>query len=124
MALLLIIGCAYGAATSARSRRRDLAILRALGSNGRQARAVVHWQASLVAITIGVIGIPVGLILGRSVVGSLTNALGIVPGSNNPLVVVVVVAALLLALVIANALALVPARRASRDRIAQLSADR
>ena len=112
MALLLIIGCAYAAATSARSRRRDLAILRALGSNGRQARAVVHWQASLVAMTITVIGIPLGLILGRSIISSLTDALGIVPGADNPLVVIAT--GLVLALVIANALAFIPAAEHAR----------
>ena len=119
MALLLIIGCAYAAATSARSRRRELAILRLLGSNRRQARAVIHWQATLVGLTIAVIGIPIGLILGRAIIDSLTEALGIVPGSDKPLALAT---GLVLAPLIANVLVYVPARRAARDQIGQLSA--
>ena len=122
VALLLVIGSAFVSATSARARRRDLAILRVLGSNPRQARAVVHWQASLAALTITVLGIPIGVVLGRSIVGILTDALGIVPGSENPLALVA--AAILLAVIVANVFALLPARRASHDRIVHLSADR
>lgn len=122
VAVLLIIGGAYVSATSARSRRRDLAILRALGSKPRQARAVVHWQVSVVAVTIAVFGIPIGVALGRTIVRWLTDALGIVPGSENP--ILVVGTAVLLALVIANLLAVLPARRASRDGVVQLSSDR
>jgi putative ABC transport system permease protein len=122
MAVLLIIASAYAAATAARSRKRDLAILRALGSKARQTRAVVHWQATLVALTVAVVGIPIGLVLGRSVMGSLTDALGIVPGAENPLFLVV--AALVLALLVANGLVLLPARRASREGIVELSVDR
>lgn len=122
MAVLLVVGSAYLAAASARSRRRDLAILRALGSNRRQVRAVVHWQATLVALTIAVIGVPLGLAAGRSIVRVLTDALGIVPGSNSA--AMVIVGAVVVSLVVANVLALLPARRAAHDRITDLSAER
>ncbi|MEO6653276.1 MAG: FtsX-like permease family protein [Ilumatobacteraceae bacterium] len=122
MALLLIVGSTYVAATSVRSRRRDLAILRALGSNPRQIRAVVHWQATIVAVTIALFGVPVGLAVGNSIIGLLTDTLGIVPGSNNP--GVVVMGAAVLALLVANTLAFLTAQAAARDRIVQLSRDR
>jgi ABC-type lipoprotein release transport system permease subunit len=122
LGLLLVVSCAYLLATSVRARRRDLAILRALGADDRQLRAVVHWQASLVAAVILIVGVPFGIVLGRWIVMLLTNALGIVPGADVP---VLVVAAIIVAgLLVANALALLPARRASQVRIAQLSLDR
>ena len=122
LALLLVVGCAYLLATSVRSRRRDLAILRALGSNSRQLRTAVHWQATLVAAAIVVVGLPLGVVVGRRVVSLLTTTLGIVPGAEQPvgLLLLGVAAAVL----IANGLALLPARRAARVGIAQLSLDR
>ncbi len=51
---------------SVRRRRRDLALLKTLGFTRRQLAATVAWQAS-VEVGIGtVIGIPVGIVLGRS----------------------------------------------------------
>jgi predicted lysophospholipase L1 biosynthesis ABC-type transport system permease subunit len=99
-----------------------LAILRALGSDSRQLRAVVHWQVSLVATIIVAVGLPLGIIVGRWVVTLLTSALGIVPGADVPALGVAAVIGV--ALLFANALALLPARRASRIGISQLSADR
>ena len=122
LAVLLFVGCAYLLATSVRARRRDLAILRALGSNSRQLRAVVHWQASLVALTITTAGIPLGIVLGRWIITLLTDALGIVPGALVPIPVVAAFA--IVPLLVANGLALFPARTASHTRLAQLTLDR
>lgn len=121
LAVLLFVGCAYLLATSVRARQRDLAILRALGSDSRQLRSVVHWQASVVAAMILIVGIPLGIILGRWIITLLTNALGIVPGADVPIPIIAAFA--LLPLLVANALALLPARRASRVRITRLSLD-
>ena len=115
LALLLVVGCAYLLATSVRSRRRDLAILRALGSNSRQLRTAVHWQATLVAAAIVVVGLPLGVVVGRRVVSLLTTALGIVPGARaagRPPAPRRRRGAVL----IANGLALLPARRAAPGR--------
>jgi ABC-type lipoprotein release transport system permease subunit len=122
LALLLVVGCTYLLASSVRARRGDLAILRALGSNSRQLRTAVHWQATLVTAAIVVIGVPLGVSLGRRVVSLLTTALGIVPGTQQPAAVLLLVT--IGALLIANGLAFLPARRAARARIAQLSLDR
>lgn len=122
LALLLVVGGAYLLATSVRARRRDLAILRALGSNSRQLRAAVHWQATLVAAAIVAVGLPLGIVIGRRVVSLLTTALGIVPGAEQPMGLLLLV--LVGAVLIANGLALLPARRAARVGIAQLSLDR
>ena len=122
LAVLLFLGCAYLLATSVRARQRDLAILRALGSDSRQLRAIVHWQASLVGVTIMLIGVPLGILLGRWIIELLTTALGIVPGAEVPVPVIGLFA--LLPVVVANGLALLPGRRASRVRLAPLTLDR
>jgi ABC-type lipoprotein release transport system permease subunit len=122
LAVLLVTGCAYLLASSVRARRRDLAILRALGSDGRQLRAVVHWQVSLVAAIIVTVGLPLGIVVGRWVVTLLTSTLGIVPGADVPALGVAAIIGV--ALLLANVLALLPARRASRISVVQLSLDR
>lgn len=119
---LLLIACAYLLTTSVRARGRDLGVLRSLGANGRQLRAIVHWQATTVAALVLLVGLPSGVILGRWVVELLTDALGIVPGAQVPtLLVLALVVAVGLS---ANVLALVPARRAARTNLVWLMRDR
>ena len=70
---LLGIGLAAGAATalgltliaSVRRRRRDLALLKTLGFTRRQLAAVVIWQASVAAVIGIIVGVPLGIIVGR-----------------------------------------------------------
>jgi ABC-type lipoprotein release transport system permease subunit len=119
---LLVVTCAYLLVTSVRARRRDLAVLRALGSDSRQLRSIVHWQATLIALMVVVVAIPLGILAGRWVVKLLTNALGIVPGADVPLVFVLIVA--VAAFVLANVLALLPARKAARTNVVGLMRDR
>ena len=80
LSVLLLVGCAFLLTLSVRAQRRDFAILRALGARRRQLRAVVHWEATLVVLAILVVGVPVGVALGRLIVRELTGRLGIVPG--------------------------------------------
>jgi ABC-type lipoprotein release transport system permease subunit len=122
LGILLVTGGAYLLTTSVRARRRDLAILGALGADRRQLRAVVHWQVSLVAAVVVMVGAPVGIVAGRWVVALLTDALGIVPGAD--VRVLLVVAIVIVAVLLVNAISLLPARRAARLRIALLSRDR
>ncbi len=119
---LAVMGCAYLLTTSTRSRRRDFSILRALGSETSQLRAIVHWHAMVAGVIALAVGIPVGIIGGRLVVSLMTDALGIVPGARVSLLAVIVVAGTTLAL--ANALALLPARRAASNRPSRLLLDR
>jgi FtsX-like permease family len=84
LTVLLVVSCAYLLATSVRARRRDLAILRALGSNRRQLRAIIHWQATLMTALVLLVGRPCGVVLGSWIVKLVTDALGIVPGADVP----------------------------------------
>jgi ABC-type antimicrobial peptide transport system permease subunit len=121
LAVLLLVGCAYLLAVSVRAERRDLAVLKALGAQRRQVLALVHWQATLVAVAILVVGIPAGLLLGRWVVAQFTDALGIVPHVDfAPLVLLAVAASTVLA---ANVVAVIPGRRAARTSTRALGRD-
>jgi ABC-type lipoprotein release transport system permease subunit len=48
-----------------RRRRRDLAVMRSLGSRPGQASGVIRWQGFVLAGTALLVGVPVGIIGGR-----------------------------------------------------------
>ena len=98
--------------TSVRRRRRDLAILRALGFVRSQVGLTVVWQASTIMVISLAIGLPVGAMAGRWGWRLFVGQLGYVP-----LLVVPLLQVLLMipaALVLANIIAGIPARAAAR----------
>ncbi|MCJ7673018.1 MAG: ABC transporter permease [Acidimicrobiia bacterium] len=98
--------------TSARARRRDLAVLRAIGFRRRQVRSTVTWQAVTVTTVALVIGLPLGLILGRAAWTVYARSIGVVP---EPAIAWTgVLAAIIGALLVAVAVAVWPARAAAR----------
>jgi hypothetical protein len=111
--LPLVLGGCFGAlalltiahllVTSVRRRRRDIAVLRAVGFSRRQVRAAVAWQSgTLMAVSLAA-GIPVGMICGRQIWLLLTRQLGVLPALDVPALAlgVLVVAAVPLAVLIA-----------------------
>ena len=113
LTLLAVGTIAHTLVTSVRRRRRDLAILKALGFVGRQVRASVAWQATAIAGAGLIVGLPLGAAAGRWAWTALAQAFAIEP-------VPVISAGLLLAvpavLVLANAVAAIPARTAARTQ--------
>jgi hypothetical protein len=104
--------------TSVRRRRRELALLKILGFTRRQLAAAIAWQSS-VATSLGVlIGVPLGVVLGRFLWDLFAHEIYAVPSPTVPIgsVVLVIVGAL----VLANVVAAVPGRIASRTRTALL----
>jgi ABC-type lipoprotein release transport system permease subunit len=97
---------------SVRRRRRDLALLKTLGFTQRQLAAAVAWQSS-VAVAIGtVIGVPLGIIIGRFLWDLFAHEINAVPSPGVPsLSIVLIIAG---SLVIANLIATVPGRMAAR----------
>jgi ABC-type lipoprotein release transport system permease subunit len=93
-------------------RRRDLALLKTMGFVRRQVAAVVASQATTVAFVGILVGVPVGVALGRWVWGLMADNLGVVSEPRVPVaaLLVVVVGAIL----VANAIAFVPGRLAAR----------
>ena len=95
-------------------RRREMGLLKALGFVKAQVAATVLWQASTVALVGIVIGIPLGIIVGRVVWNAFAINLGAVPVATVPGSTIVVLA--LGVLVVANALAVIPAVASARRR--------
>jgi ABC-type lipoprotein release transport system permease subunit len=95
-----------------RRRRGELAVLRSLGMTPRQVRACLAWQATTLAVIGLIVGVPLGIALGRSIWRLVADA--------TPMVYAEPVAALALVLIgplavlVANALAAVPGHRAAR----------
>jgi hypothetical protein len=123
---LLGIGLAAGAVValgltliaSVRRRRRDFAVLRTLGFTGRQLGSVVAWQSS-VAVAIGtIIGVPLGIILGRFLWNVFAHEIDAIPAPTVPVawIVLVVVGGI----VLANIVAAVPGRIAAQTPAALL----
>jgi len=117
---------AFGAVTalaltlvaSVRRRRRELALLKTLGFTGRQLAAVVGWQA-VVSVLIGIlVGLPLGIIVGRTLWNLFARAIYVVPRPTVPPLVMAVIAigALALALLVAA----IPGRHAARTPTAVL----
>jgi hypothetical protein len=118
--VLLASGLAIGAVValgltltaSVRRRRRDLALLKALGFSERQLAACVAWQ-STVAVAVGVIvGTPLGIALGRWLWALFAHEIFAVPSATVPTLALVYVG--LGALVLANVVAALPGRYAAR----------
>lgn len=120
----LILGCVlavFGAATllhllvvSVVRRRREMGLLKALGFVNRQVGAAVLWQATTVALAGIVVGVPLGIVVGRVVWNAFATNLGAVPVAAVPGLTIAVLA--LGVLVVANALAVIPAATSARRR--------
>jgi len=120
---LLIASIAVGMLAHAmnsmiRRRARDIAILKSLGFTRRQARATVLANATVLAIVTALIGVPAGIIAGRLLWRAFADAQGILGVTVlRWWIVAATVGALL---VLASAVAVIPARTAARTRPAAL----
>lgn len=112
LALLALATVAHALVTAVRRRRREFAMLETLGFTRRQVSASVAWQATTVAVISLVVGVPLGIVLGRAGWTALANDLGIVPQPIVPVVGILLAIPVVIALV--NLVAFVPGRLASR----------
>jgi hypothetical protein len=112
LAVLAIGTLVHLLVTSIRSRRPDLAILKVLGFVPRQLRRTIAWQATTIAALALIIGLPLGVIIGRWLWIAFTDQLGVQATVQTPwLAGLVLVTAVL---VIVQLIAVIPARTASR----------
>ena len=112
VACAAVLALALTILASVRQRRRDLALLKALGLRARQVRAVIAWQTTTILVAAAVAGIPLGIAAGRWAWVSFASSIGVVPASVIPrLALVVGIGAVLLA---GNLLATWPAQIAAR----------
>jgi hypothetical protein len=98
-------------ASAVRRRRRDLAILKTLGFSRGQVTAAVLWQSALLAALALLIGVPLGIGVGRWLWTVVATQLGVVVESRVPVPAVLLV--IPAAIVLAAAVGAVPARVAS-----------
>jgi ABC-type antimicrobial peptide transport system permease subunit len=114
LAVAAVLSLALTVLSLVRRRRRELALLKALGMTRGQVRGVIAWQTTLTLLIAVAVGGPLGIACGRLAWHAFAGSLGIVP------IVEVPVAALVLglgALVLAgNLLAALPAALAARTR--------
>ena len=113
-AVAAVLSLALTVLSLVRRRRRELALLKALGMTRGQVRGVIAWQTTLTLLIAVAVGGPLGIACGRLAWHAFAGSLGVVP------IVEVPVAALvggLVALVVAgNLLAALPAAVAARTR--------
>jgi len=110
LALLAIGTTAHGLLTATRRRRRDLGLMKAIGFTRRQVSAAVAWQATTVAAFALLIGLPVGVALGRWLWTLLADRLGIPSEPVTP--VPAVLLAVPATFVLLNLVAALPGRHA------------
>lgn len=103
---------------SVRRRRRELAMLRALGFKSRQLRATVAWQASVNGIVGVVVGVPLGIVLGRWLWTLFARNIDAVPEPTVPTISIVIVA--FATMVLVNIMAGLPGRNAAQTSTAQV----
>jgi ABC-type antimicrobial peptide transport system permease subunit len=118
LAVGAIVALGLTLAASVRRRRRDLALLKTLGFTQRQLVAAVAWQASVAGVIGIVIGVPLGIIVGRWLWSLFARQIYAVPQPSVPVLSVVLVA--LGALVLANVVAAWPGLVAARTPTALL----
>jgi hypothetical protein len=116
LGIMAIGALANALVASVRRRRRDLALLKALGFTRRQLSATVGWQATVTMGLAVLLGVPIGIALGRSLWLAFARSVGVVPTPTVPVAALVLVG--LGMLVLANLVAAVPARAAANTEAA------
>jgi hypothetical protein len=115
--LLAIATVAHALVTTVRRRRHDLAIMRSFGFTASQSRVAIAWQATLLAIAGVVVGVPLGLIAGRTIWRWLADDYPVVYVP--PIELVAILLVIPAALLVVNAIAVAPGRAAARIRPAE-----
>ena len=115
--VLGIASLAHALVLSVRRQRSQLAILKSLGFRRGQVRAAVAWHATALALLAVVVGVPVGIVAGRWLWRVVADELGVASPADTPVLWLVVLP--VVAIVAANAVALVPGWAAARTPTAE-----
>jgi predicted lysophospholipase L1 biosynthesis ABC-type transport system permease subunit len=96
LGIMAIATLAHALFSSARRRRRDLAIFKVLGFRRRQVSATIAWQATVVALIAIVVGVPLGVGAGRWGWQAFAQRLGVPDQPVTPILAIAAVAVLAL----------------------------
>jgi len=115
--VLAVASLAHALVLSVRRQRGQLAILKSLGFRRGQVRAAVAWHASALVLAAAVVGVPLGVIVGRWGWRLVADELGVASPPTTPLLWLAVVVIGVVA--VANLVAAYPAWRAAREPTAR-----
>ena len=111
--IIAVLGIVNTLMLSVFERTREIGLLRAVGMTRRQTRRMIRWEAVIIAVFGGVLGILVGTLLGFIAVQAMPDSLitdfGIPVGNFVIILVMCIIAGVLAAIL--------PARRAARLNI-------
>ena len=114
VAVVALVAVGYALVMAVRRRRRDLAVLKAIGFDRGQVRATIVWHASTIAVVGLVIGVPLGLVVGQFVWGRIADELGVAGDPTWPMLAIALLVPIVVLLV--NVVAAFPASGAARTR--------
>jgi ABC-type lipoprotein release transport system permease subunit len=114
LAVLGAVAVGHALFSSVYRRRRDFAVLQSLGVTRGGVRGMITAQATVVGLAGLLIGVPVGLVAGREGWRAITDRVPLT--FRSPLTVLAVIVVVPVALIAANLLAVIPARRASKAK--------
>ncbi len=120
LALLAVVAVAHVVAVAVRRRRHDLAVLRAIGFVRHDVRATIAYQATILGIVGLLVGIPLGVVVGRIAWSVVADGVGVATELDSPLLALGVTA--LATLVVVNVVGWLGARAVIRDRPATVLA--
>jgi hypothetical protein len=98
--------------TGVRHRRRDFAVLKALGLTRAQLRGAVAWEATTLAAAALLAGVPVGIVAGRLAWAAFATEAGVASGATFDLALLLLIVPA--TLLVANVIAAWPGRTAAR----------
>ncbi len=116
-AVLAVVLVAFTLMVSVRLRTRELGTLRALGLPARRLASVLSWQGIALTAVLVTIGIPLGLLGGAALWRFVAHQLGLGAAPELPMWIALLVP---VALVVAAACSLLPARQARRASVGTL----
>jgi hypothetical protein len=111
-AFIALIALANAGATAVVRRRRDIAVLRAVGFTPRQSGRVLFGMMTTIAVVGIAIGVPLGLLIGRLLWRTVADSIHVTSSGVAPLAAIAI--ASLATLALANAIGIVPAALAAR----------
>ena len=116
-AVLTAITLAYVIVAGARSHRRDLAVLRAIGLGPNHVRRVLMWQATLTALISVTVGLPIAIVAGSTMWQRVANGTGV---QRDPAIPSAIALTVPIALVVALGSSMLVYGRLRRSRVADL----